>query len=114
MANQKKPSFEERLTLIERTGYKRPEGFRGWIHTNSLPMASLVVSALVGFGSLGYTVWKDMKASRSNEARFASIESSLRILTQTVAPQIYKSINDSLHYALNQDNSNVGRTLDSV
>lgn len=65
-----------------------------------LALAAFVVSILIPGGNLGYQFYRDRHTGASNEARFKGIEFALRVLTQTVAPQIYKSVDDSLRSAL--------------
>lgn len=75
--------------------------------TQRISMAMLILGTL----SLGYTVVKDYVGGRSSDKRLGNIETSLRVLTQTVAPQIYKSIDDSLRSALTQNGPDSARSL---
>lgn len=69
---------------------------------------------ILGVVGLLYTVGHDFFQSRSSDRRFGNIETALRILTQTVAPQVYKSIDDSLNAALNQNDADAAKTLNST
>ena len=75
--------------------------------TQRISMAMLILGTL----SLGYTVVKDYVGGRSSDKRLGNIETSLRVLTQTVAPQIYKSIDDSLRSALTQNGPDSAKSL---
>jgi hypothetical protein len=65
-----------------------------------LGIASLVVSVMIALGNLGYQFLHDHSSSKTNEKRFSNIETSLRLLTATVAPQLQKAVDDSLQSAL--------------
>ena len=63
-------------------------------------MISLIVSLVVGLGNVGVQVWKLYRPDTTAETRFAKIETTLRLLTATVAPQLSKAVDDSLAAAL--------------
>jgi hypothetical protein len=66
---------------------------------------------LLGILSLSYTMLHDILTTRSTDHRLRGIESSLRILTQTVAPQIYRSIDDNLRSAVTQQGPEAVKSL---
>jgi hypothetical protein len=68
--------------------------------TFTLAIISLIVSGLLGIGNVGFQVWRDHSNQKSNEIRFTGIQTSLRLLTATVAPQLQKAVDDSLASAL--------------
>ena len=59
-----------------------------------------VVSVLIAASGLGYQIYRDSHPKASTEARFAKIETALRLLTGAVAPQLQKAVDDSLAAAL--------------
>ncbi len=68
-----------------------------------ISIVSLIVSfivALIMGGGLGYQIWHDSRSNASADVRFGKIETTIRLLTETVAPQLYKGVSDSLASAL--------------
>lgn len=63
-------------------------------------IASIIVTVVLWTGNFAYGIWKDHRTVQSSDSRFANIETSLRLLTATVAPQLQKAIDDSLRSAL--------------
>jgi hypothetical protein len=63
---------------------------------------------------LAYTVGHDFFQGRSDDRRFGNIETALRILTQATAPQIYKSVDDSLNAALIQNKDDAAKALNNT
>lgn len=68
--------------------------------TFALAVTSLVVSVLLTLSNFAYQIWRDSSNGKSSVARFEKIETSLRLLTATVAPQLQKAVDDSLASAI--------------
>jgi hypothetical protein len=68
--------------------------------TFRLAIVSIVVSAVIGAGNLGYQIYRDHLNKTSADTRFGKIETALRILTGATAPQLEKSVDDSLRSAV--------------
>jgi len=68
-----------------------------------LSVIAIIVSGAIGVGNLLYQMYRDRSNRTSAEVRFGKIETSLRLLTGTVAPQLQKAVDDSLKGALSGD-----------
>jgi hypothetical protein len=68
--------------------------------TYRLSVIAIVVSAFLGAGNLTYQAIRDHFNNASSGVRFGKIETALRLLTGTVAPQLQKAVDDSLANAL--------------
>ena len=73
-----------------------------------------IISLTLAASSFIYTCVRDYKGSKSADHRFTSLETSLRILTASVAPQLYKSISDSLSAALAPSEANAAASLQAT
>jgi hypothetical protein len=68
--------------------------------TFRLALWSIIVSLIIGLGNIGYQIFRDHSNRISTETRFGKIETALRLLTGSVAPQLQKALDDSLASAL--------------
>src|ERR1017187_89925 len=76
-------------------------------------VTAVVMVILAAFGQ-GYTIYHDHTVGRSVDGRLTGIETSLRLLTQTVAPQLYEAVDDSLHNALVMPAPEAAKALDGA
>jgi hypothetical protein len=65
-----------------------------------LAIIAIAVSGTLGLGNLLYQVHRDRSNKASAEVRFGKIETALRILAGATAPQLEKSVDDSLRSAV--------------
>ena len=93
--------LEEEESVAKTQGKKTPI-------SASLPPWLMVILGVIG---LLYTAGKGYFEGRSTSRQLDTIETSLRVLTQTIAAQIYQSIDDSLRSALTQNGSDSAKSL---
>jgi hypothetical protein len=78
-----------------------------------IAILSLVLTSVFSAANFGYQLWRDRSIKKSTDTRFGNIESVLRLLTATVAPQLQKAVDDSLVSAISaKTNSDARNSLE--